>query len=164
MTVPMTSTVALGGVTLITNSTVADNTAPFASSLANMYQDFGYFAIGTVTVTNTILAINAGDNCPTAGGYPPLFLEAVAFVPVTDAGHNMESGSSCDFDAAGSVINTGASLGPLQNNGGPTLTHALGALSLAIDAGACADSEGAGDDRSARRGTAARRDLRHWRV
>lgn len=47
---------------------------------------------------------------------------------------------------SGSYSNAAASLGPLQDNGGPTLTHALPAGSAAIDAGdpgGCTDNYGA---------------------
>ncbi len=54
---------------------------------------------------------------------------------VTDLGHNLSSDGSCAFWNAGSMNNTAALLGPLANNGGPTLTMALLPGSPAIDAG-----------------------------
>jgi CSLREA domain-containing protein len=55
---------------------------------------------------------------------------------IADGGHNISSDDSCGFDPAnGSMPNTDPLLGPLQDNGGPTWTHALLAGSPAIDAG-----------------------------
>lgn len=53
----------------------------------------------------------------------------------TDLGHNLSSDASCAFTHAGSLNNTDPLLGPLTDNGGPTLTLPLLAGSPAIDAG-----------------------------
>jgi hypothetical protein len=60
---------------------------------------------------------------------------------VTSVGHNIESpGNTCGFDTnKGDQVNVSAdelNLGPLQDNGGPTMTHALQTVpvvSAAID-------------------------------
>ena len=55
---------------------------------------------------------------------------------IVDGGHNLDSDNTCGFDPAnGSLPSTDPLLGPLQDNGGPTLTHALLPGSPAIDAG-----------------------------
>ncbi len=54
---------------------------------------------------------------------------------ITDAGHNLSSDASCAFTNSSSHNNTDAGLGPLADNGGPTLTMALPPGSPAIDAG-----------------------------
>ena len=54
---------------------------------------------------------------------------------ITDAGRNLSSDASCAFTGIGSLNNTDPKLGPLGNNGGPTLTMALLPSSPAIDAG-----------------------------
>jgi hypothetical protein len=69
---------------------------------------------------NTLLAGNSPSNCSGT---------------ITDAGHNLSSDASCAFTAAGSMNNTDPKLGPLADNGGPTLTMALLPGSPAIDAG-----------------------------
>jgi hypothetical protein len=70
---------------------------------------------------NTILASNiSGSNC---------------FGSIMDMGHNLSSDSSCDFSAPGSLDNTDAKLGPLDDYGGITPTMALLAGSPAIDGG-----------------------------
>lgn len=47
---------------------------------------------------------------------------------------NIDSGNSCQFDPAQSLINTNPLTGALGANGGATLTHAIDAASPAIDA------------------------------
>jgi len=69
---------------------------------------------------NTIIAYNSPSNCSGTTG---------------DAGHNLSSDASCAFTSSGSVNNTDPKLGPLAENGGPTLTMALLPGSPAIDAG-----------------------------
>jgi hypothetical protein len=71
-------------------------------------------------MVNTLLEENSPANC--AG-------------TITDLGHNLSSDSTCQFTAIGSMNNTPALLGPLADNGGPTLTMALTPGSPAIDAG-----------------------------
>lgn len=71
---------------------------------------------GTVTLRNTIIANSSiGSNCHGL---------------ITDGGGNL---SYPDTTCPG--INRDPKLGPLQNNGGPTHTMALGTGSAAIDAG-----------------------------
>jgi hypothetical protein len=53
---------------------------------------------------------------------------------VRSLGHNLENGRSCGFTRA-SDVRADPRLGPLENNGGPTLTHRLMRGSPAIDAG-----------------------------
>jgi hypothetical protein len=55
---------------------------------------------------------------------------------VYDEGNNIDSGTSCGFYEASSEENEDPLLGPLANNGGPTMTHALMKGSPAIDAAA----------------------------
>ncbi len=54
---------------------------------------------------------------------------------VNSGGHNLDSGSSCNFTKPGDLSNRNPLLGPLQDNGGRTPTLALQAGSPAIDAG-----------------------------
>ena len=69
---------------------------------------------------NTLLAGNTPTNCSGV---------------ITDLGHNLSSDGSCNFTSIGSLNNTDPELGPLADNGGPTLTMALLPGSPAIDAG-----------------------------
>jgi len=62
--------------------------------------------------------------------------------PVVSQGNNLEHGTSCALAMPGDVSGVDPGLGPLQDNGGGTLTHALGAASPAVDAaGSCALTE-----------------------
>ncbi|CAA9381394.1 MAG: hypothetical protein AVDCRST_MAG93-9201, partial [uncultured Chloroflexia bacterium] len=94
----------------IINSTFAGNTAGSGGGI--------YRCSGSVTTKNTVFANNTGGNC----------------VGIVSAGYNLSSDSTCG-GIAGDRINTAPQLGPLQNNGGPTLTHALLTGSPAINAG-----------------------------
>ena len=99
-----------------TNCTFAQNSALSGSGAA--FQVGGPF----VTVQNCIVAASlAGLNC--------------AGAPITSGGHNIDQMGGCGFAAAGDLNGVNPLLGPLQNNGGRTLTHALLGGSPAINAG-----------------------------
>jgi hypothetical protein len=71
-------------------------------------------------ITNTILNDNSGPNIDGTG---------------TSLGYNVSSDDGGgNLTGPGDQIDTGPLLGPLQNNGGPTLTHALLPDSPAISA------------------------------
>jgi hypothetical protein len=78
-----------------------------------------------VTIRHTILNAGAlGENLSNAYG------------SVSSLGYNLSSDNGGGFlTATGDQINTDPLLGPLQNNGGPSVTHALLPGSPAIDAG-----------------------------
>jgi hypothetical protein len=57
-------------------------------------------------------------------------------------GYNLESGTDCGFTGTGDLQSADADLGSLQDNSGPTWTHALSADSPAINAGSCTDIAG----------------------
>lgn len=82
----------------------------------------GIYNLGSIdALANTIVANNTGGDCN-------------AILGVT-GGHNLSSDASCGFTGAGDLENIDPVLGVLQDNGGPTDTHALGPGSPAIDAG-----------------------------
>lgn len=81
---------------------------------------------GVVTLKNDIIADNEGSGC--AG-------------VVNSLGYNIIQATS-DCTIQGSYLPWGAHLGPLQDNGGPTLTHALDKGSPAVDTGTCTMSTG----------------------
>ena len=100
----------MGQVTL-TNSTVSNNYANL--SLGGIW--------GSGTIGNTILNNNSDTNL--SGNF-------------TSLGYNLSSDDGGGYlNEPGDQIDTDPMLGPLQNNGGPTLTHALLPGSPTINAG-----------------------------
>jgi fibronectin-binding autotransporter adhesin len=113
-------------ITLI-NCTIAGNNIPLGGAIATEEQ-------GTVTLRNTLLATNSGDNC--------LVLDNSN---IADGGGNLDDATSCGFTDNTSLSNASAGLDPggLHDNGGPTQTIALLPGSHAIDRGieaVCADA------------------------
>jgi len=127
---------ALGVATQIVNSTISSNLGNgilvgAAAGLTMLYSTVtantgaGLSNEGTATVNSTIFSANTLGNCTGAQA-------------VTSTGYNLEDADDCLFTNTGDQTNTNPRLGPLENNGGPTFTHALTAgisSSLAIDAG-----------------------------
>ncbi len=108
---------SFSGTATVSNSTL--------SGSGSRYGGGGFFNSGTVTVSNSIVAAQLGvSDCTNSGG------------TLTSGGYNIESGRSCGFTGTGDlqmVPSDNLALGALANNGGPTLTRALGAGSVAID-------------------------------
>lgn len=114
------------GTTHSINSTFANNSVFTARQIASTLP-------GTITLTNTVLATHS---CGDEG--------------IIDGGNNIDPQSFCGFSPAnGSKPFTNAMLGPLQDNGGPTLTHLPLPTSPAIGMGdpfVCASSPVGGVD------------------
>ena len=102
-----------GGTLTVTNTTVSGNTGGFG--IRNGLE-------GALTVMSTVV----DGACTHTGG-----------ATVTSNGYNIESpGYTCGFNETGDLFNITEEqldLGELAANGGPTMTHALGAGSVAID-------------------------------
>jgi hypothetical protein len=78
---------------------------------------------GTLTLTHSIVAQNPdGGDCRNHFG------------AISSQGYNLDSDGSCHLTAATDRPGTDPLLGPLQDNGGPTFTHALLPGSPALDA------------------------------
>ncbi len=109
----------------INNSTIANNIAPDESPSTIFIGGWGTF-IPTLTLSNTIISGNQWYVCekfasPVTGN-------------VVSLGHNLLQDDSCS-PVESDLIGLDPLLGPLADNGGPTLTHALLPVSPAIDAG-----------------------------
>ncbi len=131
-----------GGTLTIVNATITNNTAgtpgmpDFGSNGGSPGSAGGIWrAAGTVNTRNTIIA---GNTVPT-GGTSPDVLGALSSL-----GHNLigKSDGSTGFTngSNGDQVGTIASprnplIGPLQNNGGPTQTHAQLGGSTTVDTG-----------------------------
>jgi hypothetical protein len=115
----------------LTNCTIATNSGVGASggvggngNPAGLSGSNGVSA-GALLMTNGVLV-----NCLLDANSPTNLIGSIA-----DAGHNLSSDASCAFTNIGSFISPDPKLGPLADNGGPTLTMALLPGSPAIDAG-----------------------------
>ena len=105
---------------IINNSTLSGNSASIGGGIVNADSWGG----ANLTIGNTILKTGAsGENIYVDG-------------PVTSLGYNLSSDDAGGaLTGIGDQINTDPMLGPLQDNGGPTFTHALLTGSPAIDSG-----------------------------
>jgi len=101
----------------IMNSTISGNSAGSGGGI--------YHYLFNLDISNTILNANgSGENIFNNGG------------AITSHGYNISSDNGGGYlNGPGDQINTNPLLGPLQDNGGPTFTHALLPGSPAIDAG-----------------------------
>jgi CSLREA domain-containing protein len=136
---------------VIGNSTITNNHASFGGGIAIENSDF-FCGVGP-RISNSIVAGNAatvqGPDCLTAGSR---ICPGGGQLP-SDGYNLIGDMTSCSFIATtADQVGTGVSpidphLGPLADNGGPTMTHALlPFLSPAIDAGS---PEGPGSSESA---------------
>ena len=127
---------ASSGTTNLYNVTISNNTADAFST--NNGDGGGVSGTGTVNIRNSIIAGNfdgtsAGTQHPDCSG------------TLTSQGYNLiQSTIGCTINGSprGNITGVNPDLGPLQGNGGNTLTHALQTGSPAIDAGnpsGCAD-------------------------
>jgi hypothetical protein len=133
-----------GGTAFINNSTMSGNGATKGGGIYNTYgwDDNG----GTVYLTNLTVSGNVGGGIFSDGSSETLTNTIVASNTGGDISGTIETaGHSLVGDAAsaggiqngvdGNVVGVAPLLGPLRNNGGPTMTHALLAGSPAINAG-----------------------------
>jgi hypothetical protein len=97
--------------------TVSDNVAPST-------ENSGLMNWNELYLQNTIVVANTAFSCAN---------------PVTSLGYNLDDDDSCGLAAVSDLSGTDPPLGPLADNGGPTLTHALLMDSPAIDAGDLSD-------------------------
>jgi large repetitive protein len=104
----------------ITYSTIYTNSAP---SLRN-----NTGVTSTVVISNSILA-RASNNT----------VNNICSGGITSQGHNIDQGHSCALAGTGDLSDKDPALKPLQDNGGPTPTHAIDFFSPARDSiGSCA--------------------------
>jgi hypothetical protein len=112
------------GNVVIRNSTINGNAAdgPGGSGFGGNV----FIAEGTLEIGNTILNTDSGANIFNFGNQGAIISD----------GYNLSNDNGAGYlTAAGDQINTDPRLGPLQDNGGPTFTHALLGDSPAINAG-----------------------------
>jgi hypothetical protein len=112
--------------TTIENTTITDNTAFSGGGIANTG-----VVNASVSIDNAIVAQNVTPSEPP----PPPETEDCKGA-ITSAGHNLVGfDTGCPSSGIGDLTTADPLLGPLADNGGPTLTHSLLATSPALDAG-----------------------------
>lgn len=125
---------------LIENSTITENQAKsggaglhFAKAYLDSAPDPVTGAVDRplleVVVRNSIIAMNVSENGPND------CLAEVAVNRIRSEGNNIDSDGSCPFDQPGDLPNTDPLLSPLQDNGGPSLSHLPLSGSPALGAG-----------------------------
>lgn len=95
------------------------NNVTFTGNVNTAVYVFSFGGTATLTVSNSII----DGGCSISGG------------TFTSLGYNIGSAGSCPLVAVGDSMMTNPLLGPLQDNGGPTPTHALQSTSPALNAG-----------------------------
>ena len=116
----------------LTNCTVTGNGA--ANAGAGIDNDFD--DAQQLVLENTILADNrALQFNPLTGALLDLGPGADCTGSKVSGSYNLIQSSFCTIDGVGNLTGVSAQLGGLQDNGGPTPTHALRGSSPAIDAG-----------------------------
>lgn len=130
-----------GNLLTVINTTFSGNTADGADSSGGGIDNFN----GTVELIHATVAFNSASSGGGIWSNSEFSVKNSLIVNdagggncVVDAGSfqapgdNLDTDGSCPGFAASS--STGAALGPLDDNGGPTLTHALGTPSVAVNA------------------------------
>jgi hypothetical protein len=118
----------------LNNTTITNNVEGSLVGVGGIYhggtidlRPFGFSLVVTpptpVTMRHSIVAGNTGENC----SEDDLFFSSI--------GHNLSDDNNCTLNAFGDLPATAAMLGPLADNGGPTLTHLPLEGSPVIDAG-----------------------------
>ena len=122
------------GTAALTNSTVSGNVASGVGG--GIYNESGATASFVNVTVNSNTAGSGGGGLSNAGAAGAVTLQNsivansvaggdCAGLVATSLGHNLDSDGSCGLTGAGDLISTDPLLGPLADNGGPTLTHAL---------------------------------------
>jgi predicted outer membrane repeat protein len=127
----------------LTNSTVSGNTAAAGGAIYQDSSQNGAFSqiqnstlagntVGTIWSYGSMASVQLTNTVLKAGTTGPTILGGM----ITSHGYNVSSDDGGGFlNGPGDQINTDPILGPLQDNGGPTFTHALLPGSPALNAG-----------------------------
>ena len=126
------------GVVTLTNVTVTDNSVDADED--GFGGGGGIYNVGFASVANSLFSANEDRSPGPGSAAPDCFgvLDSVGYNLVADLGQVAEGGDpACEIagNVTGNTIGQPADLGPLNDNGGPTWTHALLPGSLGIDTG-----------------------------
>ena len=144
-----------GGIMTISNTTFSGNSAGTGHNVAFDGLGGGIWNVQTLTIINSNLTGNSaltygGSICNGDNNSNPILKIGGTILNAGPSGGNIYNGSGTTISlgynlssddsggyltATGDRINTNRRLGPLQNNGGPTLTHLPASNSPAIDGG-----------------------------
>jgi hypothetical protein len=117
----------------INNSTITENLGSYGGGI---YVSDNF---APVTMQNSIIANNTADTGPDCYGFGNGMVESLGYNIIGNT-------SNCQISSfMGDLLDVDPLLDPLQDNGGPTFTHALLLGSPAIDAGnpaGCTDQDG----------------------
>lgn len=130
--------------TYLTSDTVSNNTA--SDNGGGIYNANGMFLTNLTLYANKANGNGGGIFNDQSNAYPKNTIVAMnqsvdgncsssEFAAVVSQGHNLDSDDTCRLTATDDITVTGPLLGPLRDNGGDTLTHALLTGSPAIDKG-----------------------------
>jgi hypothetical protein len=128
------------GVMEVHNSTISGNSANGGGGIQNLAPATVFFSTivdnnalagggilalnGPIDLNSSLIALNpSGNDCATTGG------------TITSLDYNLDSDNTCNLVQINDWPGNAPNVGPLQNNGGWTQTHALLAGSLALDHG-----------------------------
>ncbi|WP_420645240.1 choice-of-anchor Q domain-containing protein [Candidatus Leptofilum sp.] len=125
---------------VITNSTLSGNSA-IGTGGGIRNAGIASTELNNVTLNNNSSIVGAGQSVSVAGGTLE-FKNSIINSAGTDCsgsigsnGYNIASDNSCGLGGTADLVSANPQLGPLQNNGGSSLTHALLLGSPAIDSG-----------------------------
>lgn len=125
-TISGNTTVGAGG-GIFSNNTSRLNNVTIANNSANNGGGVTVATSTVLTLTNTLIAGNTNDSDQPSNCVGTLTSQGYNLVQIT---------TGCTLSAAtGDITNQDPGIGPLQDNGGPTPTHALLTGSPALDAG-----------------------------
>jgi CSLREA domain-containing protein len=126
---------SLGAEVMIAGSTVVSNVADYdqndSGEGGGIYQTRGNR--GAVYLRSSTIAANVDQSGDRDCAFDPVYSNTI-----TSGGYNLvQNPGDCVFTATGDIRHADPLLGPLQDNGGDTLTHALLPNSPAVDQGSC---------------------------
>ena len=132
------------GTLRVENSTISGNSASFGGGISS---GIGKLHVENSTISGNSAAADSGGGIRSIIGSTELYNTLVAMNPsggdcrwestddILSLGYNLDSDNTCNLTAVGDLPDTDPRLGPLQDNGGPTFTHALLFGSPAMDTG-----------------------------
>lgn len=142
----------IAGAQTVTNSTISGNAASEGAGIWKGQKDQAQVVIqgdagpGTLSLSHVTVAANTGGsgaNVFNTGAYGAIETRASIFADpaggpgcnsaLTSLDFNVETGDDCGLNAAHDETTADAGLLALADNGGGTMTHALGPDSVAID-------------------------------